>query len=537
MEKDAKLRTRGGCQSKIKITPPAEILFSHRRIASIAAGFYSRSPIFPHKSAMNLSNFSAINLSNVYGIGLKDNLITIHSQQTRAICLAELLTDDLKAQGRDLRSICIIGGGIAGLTCALVLLKNGWTDITILEQMPDLLAVQNGCDTRWVHPHIINWPDTDSEIHTSNNGVLDWSSGTASNVSYEIEKNWMAEVKTILEKTSSKGRPDRILSVHVGVTYIHAEVQGAEINIEWIRDSSVRKLGFKGSKSCDSERRKYSHTVFASGFGIEHSSTHSYWRNEGLGQLHIDGLQQAYMVSGLGDGAVSDLLRLTTKNLRPDRITSEIKQIKNLADEFRRIKKKVDLQNEANDSLPDAQRISYDLMSELLQSSQQKGPQGVNWRELLLKFSDLKREDTKVILFHKSNDSFSVAFNKSPASFFSKLLVFILYRNGAFQFISDAKCEDVFELAKKYKVPESNVIRRHGVDREAIVQRILHNSNGPVKFSKQSYMNCKKFVDAKNTLRQPGKNYFPSKVGIAQKVNKYPWSFQTMPVSYSVVTK
>lgn len=444
---------------------------------------------------MNLDNFRANGTSNVYAIGLKDNLITIHSQQTRAICLAKLLTRELLENDEELKSVCIIGGGIAGLTCALVLLENNWSDITILEQMPDLLAVQNGCDTRWVHPHIINWPDDGSEVVKSSNGTLDWSAGTASNVTYELEKEWMRRVKEILSR-NSKGRPEQILSVHVGVTYIHASIENGGIGIEWIRDSRVRALGFRGSKVCDSERRTYARTIFASGFGIEHSSKHSYWRNEGLGQLHIDGLQQAYMVSGLGDGAISDLLRLTTKNMRPDRIISDIKQVANLKDEFRRIKRKVDSVDKANElrGLEEAQKIPFDLMSEFLLSSQTKGPNGVNWRELLSRFSDLKREDTKVFLFHFSGESFSIAFNKSPASFFSKLLLFILYKNGAFQFISDKECKDVVDLARKFNIKEENVIRRHGVDREAVVRRILHSNSSTFSFSKQSYEECKKYI-------------------------------------------
>lgn len=436
---------------------------------------------------MKIDSFRLQNLPNAYAIGLTDNLITIHSQQTRAICLARLLTEELKKTNTARKSACIIGGGIAGLTCALELIENEWSDVTILERMPDLLAVQNGCDTRWVHPHIINWPDEGSEKETSDNGVLDWTASTASNVTYAIEQNWMRRIKEILERTS-QGRPDRILSLHVGVTYIHAEITGSEVEIEWIRDSSVRPMGFKGSKICDSEKRKYERIIFASGFGIELDSKHSYWRNEGHGQLHIDGIQRNYVVSGLGDGAISDLLRLTTKHFRPDRAISEMHQLQYLKRTLISIKNK-------------SQKPNFDLIGELLASSLRKGQDGRNWRELISNFGSLKRGDTKVFLYHNSANGFSAAFNNSPASFFNKLMLFILYRNGTFQYIDSSATDNITEFAARNNVPPENIIIRHGVDRGEIVQRILQQNPGEISFEPQPYEDCKKYVDEYNALK------------------------------------
>lgn len=436
---------------------------------------------------MKIENFRLKDTPNAYAIGLADNLITIHSQQTRAICLARLLTDELKKTDTPRRSICIIGGGIAGLTCALELIENEWSDITILERMPDLLAVQNGCDTRWVHPHIINWPDEGSEKEKSDNGILDWTASTASNVTYAIEQDWMRRIKEILERTS-QGRPDRILSLHVGVTYIHAKIVGSEVEIEWIRDSSVRPMGFKGSKICDSEKRKYERIIFASGFGIELESKHSYWRNEGHGQLHIDGLQRSYVVSGLGDGAISDLLRLTTKHFRPDRAISEMHQLQYLKKTLTSIKSK-------------SQTHKFNLIEELLASSHGKGQDGRNWRELISNFGSLKREDTKVFLYYNGANGFSAAFNESPASFFNKLMLFILYRNGAFQYIDSSATDDITAFATRHNIPQENIILRHGVDRRKIVHRILQKDLADISFESQPYEDCKKYVDHSNGLK------------------------------------
>lgn len=430
---------------------------------------------------MDVDSFRISGINNIYAIGLADKLITIHSQQTRAICLARMLSADLDQRGEAKKSVCIIGGGIAGLTCSLELLEKGWGDITILERMPDLLAVQNGCDTRWVHPHIINWPDEGSENHKSDNGVLDWEASTASNVTYQIEKDWLNGVNSLLNQ-QQRGRPDRVLSLHVGVTYIHAKIYDSGIELEWIRDSSVRPMGVRGSKICDSEKRKYDYVIFASGFGVEQDSKYSYWRNEGYGQLHIDGLQRGYIVSGLGDGAISDLLRLTTKHFRPDRVTAEMRQLQDLSSTLRSIKNKSAGQD-------------FDLIGELLSSSQKKGVLGQAWRELISNFGALKRQDTKVFLHYHRQIGFSAAFNESKASFFNKLMLFVLYRNGAFQYVDDSVASDIVEFAARNNVPKENVILRRGVNREEIVERMLEQNPGEVIFKQQPYDECKKYVD------------------------------------------
>ncbi|HGM5579195.1 TPA: FAD-dependent oxidoreductase [Pseudomonas putida] len=440
---------------------------------------------------MKIDNFRISQLEQVYAIGLKDEQITIHSQQTRAICLARLLDEQYAKSDERKKSVCIVGGGLAGLTCALELIRKKWTDIEILERMPDLLAVQNGCDTRWVHPHIINWPDPGSDNPNSNHGVLDWSASTASNVTYNIENQWLEEIKNGLER-DSKGRPGRGLSVHLGVTYIHARVltnAGNETEVEWIRDANVRAMGFPGSKVVNSDRRRFDHIIFASGFGIEQSSLHSYWRNEGHGQLHIDGLQRSYIISGLGDGAISDLLRLTTKHFRPDRVI-DAPPLVALKPFLEKIKDDV-LKSPA----------TFDLISALLISASKKKETGRAWKELQKHFVNQKRVDTKVFLYHRSTEGFARAFNESPASFFNKLLLFILYKNGAFQYLDDKDPGGLEHHIRYHSIPKENVILRHGANRRAIVESILHHPKPETQFEHQPYAECKRYVDQTHVPR------------------------------------
>lgn len=169
---------------------------------------------------MKLSDFEAINFNNVYGVGLVDNLITINSQQNRAITLGELLNDH-----EDRSDICIVGAGVSGLTLSATLIENGWKNITILERMPELLALQNGCDVRYVHPNIINWPDNGFDIKESDNQTLPWKASTASDVAYGIEKKMDGNYwKQDFSKKQKKARKNNIYT-HRCITYTHRTIK------------------------------------------------------------------------------------------------------------------------------------------------------------------------------------------------------------------------------------------------------------------------------------------------------------------------
>lgn len=440
---------------------------------------------------LNIENFRASGVDNkhIYAIGLSDKLVTIHSQQLRALCLAKLLNDEIQDPEKK-NNICIIGGGIAGLTLSLELVKYGWRDINILERLPDFLGIQNGCDTRWVHPGIINWPEQGSDQGYSDSGDLSWDASTASDVTFGIEKKWMEFIQKETTKSEKmKGRPERIISTHVGITYIHGRINQSDCTIEWIRDSRVRPLGFRGSKTNNSEINDYSYVVFATGFGVEASSRNSYWRNDDLGQMHIDGIQRGYLVSGLGDGAISDILRLTTRNFRPDRAIKQIPQLDDLKDLLLEIKQ-------------ESEKSDVDLI-DLLLAERNKISKGIRekWNQLLKHFLQMKREDTKVFVHHNSTEGFCSAFNKSPASFLNKLFLFILHQNGMFQYLDassliggglvnhDDSMSEILKIAECYGIKNNHIIIRHGVDRLNIVKSILSGKEDLV-FREQSYQFC-----------------------------------------------
>ncbi|HVZ94802.1 MAG TPA: hypothetical protein VG797_09855, partial [Phycisphaerales bacterium] len=54
--------------------------------------------------------------------------------------------------------------------------------VTLLEKTSVLCHMQHGCDTRWVHPHLYDWPSQGSERPTAGLPIMDWRAGTASSV-------------------------------------------------------------------------------------------------------------------------------------------------------------------------------------------------------------------------------------------------------------------------------------------------------------------------------------------------------------------
>jgi hypothetical protein len=85
---------------------------------------------------------------------------------------SEGLTDiggiELDVPGRVGRPVSVSGGGLgAGLTAAAAIVRKGViADVTIFERRDTAIPLQLGCDTRWVHPHIYDWPPPGSEARS-----------------------------------------------------------------------------------------------------------------------------------------------------------------------------------------------------------------------------------------------------------------------------------------------------------------------------------------------------------------------------------
>jgi hypothetical protein len=393
---------------------------------------------------ISIDNFKVSELDFAFALGTNDRLITIDAQQVRAATLAVLLNEKFEKKGK----VLIVGGGIAGLTLARELLERKWVGLSIVERLPDLLAIQNACDTRYVHPNLINWPKSGSHSnHLSTIKSLQWTAGSAANATYEIEKKWNDYIEDITGKKNTK--PSKLIEVNLGVTYLRIALKDrTNAKADWIRDSSTVPIPIKGHTPKNSAVAEYDYVVFANGFGIE-GRLGSYWRNDDLGQIHIDGRQRQYIISGMGDGAISDLLRLRTKSFTIDRFFSEFP----IVGEDEKI----------------FQEIALDITEggspfDFFQGSTATNKRKDFWKKLFGYFRDRRRDDTKVRIQHHKGVGFLAAFDASPASFLSKLLLYVMYRNGEFTFVEG----DLDSVAADDEIK----IIRQGVKRDSLIKAV-----------------------------------------------------------------
>ena len=110
--------------------------------------------------AARLRQYQITNAPPLFLVGCFDKNVTVRSQQIRSLNLAQCLieTHSIPKPAEDTKSLAIVGGGFAGLTLAAALLrKQAALEITIFEERDTLLPLQQGSDSRWLHPHIYDW--------------------------------------------------------------------------------------------------------------------------------------------------------------------------------------------------------------------------------------------------------------------------------------------------------------------------------------------------------------------------------------------
>jgi hypothetical protein len=188
----------------------------------------------------------------------------------------------------------VVGGGIAGVTTAAAALLHG-ANVALLEQAEELLHLQRGCHTRFLHPHIFEWPHPRARRAAAGLPILDWSVGTASNVATRI----FADYRRIRLATASN-RSERFTD-QCCVRDVCLSDNGEAIS--WRKDDKL--LNVEQPRAI----------ILALGFGIEKTvrglPRRSYWRVDSLTQTALDSEDDQFVivVSGTGDGGVIDVLR------------------------------------------------------------------------------------------------------------------------------------------------------------------------------------------------------------------------------------
>lgn len=118
--------------------------------------------------------------------------VTIYSQQVRAINLIDALAG-LGHLGPS-SSVAVVGAGFAGLTAAAALASIGLRP-TLFERETVPMHRQLNCGSRYIHPHLYDWPFRSIDETDAGLPLLDWKAGNARAVAKTVTADWNAHYR------------------------------------------------------------------------------------------------------------------------------------------------------------------------------------------------------------------------------------------------------------------------------------------------------------------------------------------------------
>lgn len=408
------------------------------------------------RAAELLGHFRINTEPTLYTIGSFDRHVTVLSQQTRALNLAWALVESGTIptwQDKRKARIAIVGAGFAGLTLAAALrLKHACADVVLFEERDALLPLQQGSDTRWLHPHIYDWPIEGSEASAAMLPVLNWTAGRASDVVVQVLGEW-GRVMSDLPKNF--GLTLYCNTRHLQIASCKADARHAQL--EWVgEERNVKDGAWPQSTSAKGDSDRFDVVILAVGFGVE-TGDPSYWRNENFGQPSLNRPRATYLVSGQGDGAMIDLFRVRISQFRQDRILEElfgdkpalIAELKKLKDLFRQ---------------------DYPAIYQRFEALNTGTSTAGQMAEVIAALGRRLRRDTDAVLRLKVR---SLADLLEPAtsrmSFQNALLTYVLYKCGGFA----PSTEEEGVLLERFAIADDHIIRRHGTKRLEQLSRIV----------------------------------------------------------------
>jgi len=420
-------------------------------------------PDFSPDAARDLLTKFKVNDAPLFIVGTFDTGVTVYSQQVRALNLvwAAVESETLAAGNQTPRpepeKVAVVGAGFAGLTVAAALLAKGVAaEITLFEQRDTLLPLQQGSDSRWLHPRIYDWPRPGSDASVAMLPVLNWMAARASDVVVQVLSRWRHAVRSATINQPRLYCNTRHLQIH------ESGDRTKRLRIEWVGEERNAEDGTapKGqANSAIGMSQNFDFVVLAVGFGLERDGAVSYWRNETLGQPALHGSRRTYLVSGQGDGAMIDLLRIRISQYRQDRILDEIFSGRDkLLSTLDSIHHRFDGDQHRTGLFSAFENMSTDSDTK------------VQFDEACDELRRRLRRDTDAVLrlkVRKLSELFEP--ETSRISFQNKLLVFLLYKCGGFV----PSTHEEGKLIRHHGIAEDLVVRRHGTFRDEQLQDVL----------------------------------------------------------------
>jgi hypothetical protein len=417
----------------------------------------------------------------IFILGLRDEKVTVYSQQIRSLNLIYAL----KKEGHisENSKIAIIGGGIAGVTAAAAALSLG-TSVSLYEQRPILCHLQHGCHTRWIHPHLYNWPLPGAENPMAGVPLVNWIAGPAAVVSDQI----LGSFNRILEKIKlgKKQIPQEHSDIQL---YLGATTKlVSPRKIQW--DNSI--TGQRGGID------NFDVIILAIGFGIERNvqvgTTPSYWRNDSVGQPLPGATSEQkwrFFISGTGDGGFIDLIRSRLSGFNQGRILSDLfpsglRDSVAFINELRKIREEWDSEIESwnmqmiKPGSQDEEKLE-NLRGQIEEEKSEwlfdqfvkfhKNNDGL-FQRFNARLKTFLREDTTTI-FNGEPSSFANTLRLDQSSMFNAFVAYNLYLIGGFSYVSGKaklKSKNVFVNNVAFSVDQ--IVFRHGTNRDHIINAL-----------------------------------------------------------------
>jgi tetratricopeptide (TPR) repeat protein len=255
-------------------------------------------------SALVVSTMRPDEWFGLYVLGCYDRLKTVYAQQCRALSLIHALCkiDEV----REGRRVGVIGGGAAGITAAAAAATKG-AKVIVWELAEHLMPLQRQNTNRYLHPHIYHWPNISSDSKRADLPLLDWVADMSNGVAEQLRQRF----------DRVRGETGGAIEVRLGQIISNILVVGDRIS-----PSGFRVLGDNGNID-----EQVDVVIVAIGFGIEKRQrlgieTPPYWKDDGLDQtLDASPMKpRRILISGSGDGALIDILRVKLKDFRHDEI-------------------------------------------------------------------------------------------------------------------------------------------------------------------------------------------------------------------------